>query len=512
MARGGDKRHQLPHHYSSSSAPRLRSATINRHDFRNDTTPPHSPPPFDAPYTPYLPPPNPTFRSRGNRRWPWPLSLLPLPRQRTLRKFLKYALPLALLVLLLLGFYLYELQIELALYSRSWVTHEIDPVPPLAGCFDPAHVSPWYNVSDAVYGRRRNEVQSGLPLRRGLDCYAFAGTIQTHRDDVRPRGWIHPDARTQFHTYWRTDLASFGPRQEWMIKSFFATQDVAASRLVLWSNGDLSENEILSGYLKRYPDSFALRVVDMQALAASTALHGSELLKLKDKKAWIDGDLLRLLLLWNYGGVWIDMDSLLTRDLTPLLEHEFVTQWDCYEKPYQPLNGALMRFRQHSPYLCEAFHIMATSPAPRPRSTDWGSLLYMKLWRRLIASSIPPFKILPFCLSDARSCRLDNRLPDPFKPDHQSGKWTGGLGMEEGGGLDEVLGKVFGVHLHNQWEKSFPVGGWVERLLLRRYERKLAARRLTASKHVHQHGERSVEEEEPKEVEAEKEGEEDLQR
>jgi hypothetical protein len=33
---------------------------------------------------------------------------------------------------------------------------------------------------------------------------------------------------------------------------------------------------------------------------------------------------------------------------------------------------------------------------------------------------------------------------------------------------------VFAVHLHNQWEKNFPPGGWVERLLLRRYEKKLA--------------------------------------
>jgi mannosyltransferase OCH1-like enzyme len=39
-------------------------------------------------------------------------------------------------------------------------------------------------------------------------------------------------------------------------------------------------------------------------------------------------------LLWAYGGVWIDMDSLLTRDLEPLLEHEFVTQWDCYGKSH----------------------------------------------------------------------------------------------------------------------------------------------------------------------------------
>ena len=54
------------------------------------------------------------------------------------------------------------------------------------------------------------------------------------------------------------------------------------------------------------------------------------MLNLNDKKAWVDGDLIRLPLLWQYGGVWVDMDSLLTRDMSPLLEHEFVTQWDCY--------------------------------------------------------------------------------------------------------------------------------------------------------------------------------------
>ena len=135
-----------------------------------------------------------------------------------------------------------------------------------------------------------------------------------------------------------------------------------------------------------------------------------------------------------------------------------------------------MRFRQHSPYLCEAFHVMATSTPPRSDSTDWGALLYYKLWRRLIAASIPPFRILPFCFSDGRTCRLDNRIPDPFVPDHSGGKWTMGLGLEEGGGLDKVLQKVFGIHLHNQWEKSYPSGGWVERLLLRRYDNKLSGR------------------------------------
>ncbi|KAF7296518.1 Glycosyltransferase family 32 protein [Mycena chlorophos] len=393
-------------------------------------------------------------------------------KNRALWNLLKYALPSSLL-LLLLGFYLYEPHVEFAFYSRTWTQKQIFTVPKLSGCFDDARVHSTYNVTDGLYGPRRTEVQAGMSLRFDDDCYNLAGTIQP-----LPRvstGYIPPEQRTQYHTYWRNDLAVFGPRQEWMLKSFFATQHLPTSRLVLWSNGELGPNDILSKYLNRYPDSFSLRIVDIPSLARGTFLEGSDLLVSKDKKAWVDGDLIRLLLLWNFGGVWVDMDSLLTRDLEPLLEHEFVTQWDCYDKAYQPLNGALMRFKQHSPYLCEAFHIMGTADAPRAGSTDWGSLLYLKMYRSLLAGGIPPFKILPFCFTDARSCRLDNRLPDPFVADSSSGNrmgiWNGAMGENEK--LDVALKKIFGIHLHNQWEKPFPEGGWVDRLLLKQFDRKL---------------------------------------
>ena len=122
---------------------------------------------------------------------------------------------------------------------------------------------------------------------------------------------------------------------------------------------------------------------------------------------------------------------------------------------------------------------MATSRPPRPNSVDWGSLLYLKLWRRLIAAGIPPFRVLPFCFSDAISCRLDNRLPDPFQKDSKIGHWplkgppVASSGhqdsMAAGGALDQTLQKIFGIHLHNQWDKAFPLEGWVERLLLNRY-------------------------------------------
>ena len=173
-------------------------------------------------------------------------------------------------------------------------------------------------------------------MRMGLDCYDFAGTIRPSEEEGRggrtSQELIVAEDKTQYHTYWRTDLVPFGPRQEWMLKSFFATQDLSTCRLILWTNGDLSQNAILQSYVTLYPHSFLVKVVDIPRLARGTALERNEVLETHDQKAWVDGDLIRLLVLWTYGGVWVDMDSLLTRDLHPLLEHEFVTQWDCYGK------------------------------------------------------------------------------------------------------------------------------------------------------------------------------------
>ncbi|KAJ8594155.1 hypothetical protein M405DRAFT_809600 [Rhizopogon salebrosus TDB-379] len=106
-------------------------------------------------------------------------------------------------------------------------------------------------------------------------------------------------------------------------------------------------------------------------------------LNLEDKKEWVDGDLVRLLVIWTYGGAWIDMDVLITLDLSPLLKHEFVMQWDCYD------NLPSLERRAH--YLCELFHFMVHSTPPRSPSTDWGAILYLRLPSR----SISRFKSYP---------------------------------------------------------------------------------------------------------------------
>jgi hypothetical protein len=142
------------------------------------------------------------------------------------------------------------------------------------------------------------------------------------------------------------------------------------------------------------------------------------------------------------------------------------------DKPYLSLNGAIMHFRQHSPYLCEAFHIMSTSPRPPPNTLTWGAFLYQKLYHRLLANQIIPFGVLPWCFADPRNCRDNIRFPDPFEDDPKFWHglpWISTDGEAVNSGAKEELerrvGQIWSIHLHNQWGKSFPKDGWVNRLL-----------------------------------------------
>ncbi len=155
----------------------------------------------------------------------------------------------------------------------------------------------------------------------------------------------------------------------------------------------------------------------------------------------------------------------------PPRAHTFLRSLLRADKPYLSLNGAIMHFRQHSPYLCEAFHIMANSPPPTPNTLDWGSYLYQKLYHALVAHHIPPFTVLPWCFADPRNCRPNIRIPDPFKddPSHWQGlPWAGPRADPQHNGrtaLEDRVGQIWSIHLHNQWGKAFPKDGWVARLL-----------------------------------------------
>src|ERR1700722_11001683 len=90
-------------------------------------------------------------------------------RAKSILTIFKLGLIASLLVLTVLWF-LYEPHIELAFYNRYWIKQEIERIHPLSGCFDEGRVSTKYNVSEALYGKK-TDVQAGVPLRMGMDCY-----------------------------------------------------------------------------------------------------------------------------------------------------------------------------------------------------------------------------------------------------------------------------------------------------------------------------------------------------
>ncbi|WWC60570.1 uncharacterized protein I303_103144 [Kwoniella dejecticola CBS 10117] len=368
----------------------------------------------------------------------------------------------------------YEIQVEFSVFNKKWIKAEKDTIPKLKGCFAPEHISPEYNLTKHLQPKR-NMLNPGISLKRGMSCYDFSSTIQP--DPTQELEYL------TYHTYWRSNLIPFGSRQLVTLISFLATQPLTHSKLILWTNGKtvLEDNPTLKPFLVKWGEFVQVKQVDMAGLTKNTDLEGilnsgtgtdSQAVatgRIFDEKAWVDGDAIRLLVLWHFGGIWLDMDQILTRDLHPLIEEEWVTQWDCYDKPYFSLNGALMHFEKKSPYLCEAFHLMSSSPFPKPNTFTWGSHLYSKLHRALIAEHIRPFGVLPWCFADPRNCRTDNRFPDPFladPPTFAGKQWDSDSPSERGREeLEERVGQVWSLHLHNQWHKSFPANGWVSRLL-----------------------------------------------
>ncbi|KAG0139319.1 hypothetical protein CROQUDRAFT_52115 [Cronartium quercuum f. sp. fusiforme G11] len=414
----------------------------------------------------------------------------------------RWKLILLMIVLSIILFrYMIETHVQISFYKRGWISELLPPDPPLVSSkcfskdylkntFDPTSSSfpssPLYNLSLGTLGLRPKvlTLSPGFDLPHYDDCYRFANTIPGKPTTIMEESSLRNDQVNYFHVYWRSDLSSISERQLITLQSILISQDFSTvdsssskfkSHIILWTNPSirkLDNDPLLSPFIKKHANKISLRVINLIELTKYTSMENHELLnKVFDKKAWLDGDLIRVLVLWNFGGFWIDMDNLVLKDLRVLSEHEWVVMWDCYDKPYEPLNGHIMHFQKQSPYLCEMLDLMSKPPTPRPSSTDWGQHLYHRLYRSLISSGITPFKVLPYCLTDGRSCNLKDRLPDPFDENEKKWNWN----QDKWDQIQNRLKGVFSIHLHNQWDKSFPRNGWVWRFYIDHWQKVLGS-------------------------------------
>ncbi|KAI8333668.1 hypothetical protein BC941DRAFT_434147 [Chlamydoabsidia padenii] len=352
------------------------------------------------------------------------------PKRWKIWTILKWATILGSLSILLF-FIICDLQLNIRIYLRNWISHADEAYyEPLGGCFKSLpDDSPYiHGVQNYIY-----DVTPGIGLLDDFDCYDFASTIQPVTKELTTA------TPMIYHAYWRADIAPVGPKQLATLRSFFATQNVNNSMIYLWSNGDLSTSPIIQQIKAQVGDRLETLVYHPKELSKGTPMENSPHLDFKDTSGYLDGDLIRLLVIYKYGGMWFDMDSLFIRDMSPLFEREWLQQWDCFLPDGFPFNGAFMRFNKHSPYLCEMLTEMARGPLPRPNTIDWGGYMYYRVYRRLLHNGIRPWSVLPWCFTDSNVCKPSNSMPNAF--------------IETEFDQQRLL-QTFAYHWHNQWKKE----------------------------------------------------------
>lgn len=145
------------------------------------------------------------------------------------------------------------------------------------------------------------------------ECIKFLSSIKNSN-------YFYPEEIVYFHHYSevRNDL------QFLAIEAFFATQNQEHTKLILWSDWDISDHP----WLKQFRDKIEFRVFDPIKLSIGTPLEGkTEVLLADDSKHYMKSGLLRFLALYIYGGIWFDIDMILLRDLKPILDQEFAYVW-----------------------------------------------------------------------------------------------------------------------------------------------------------------------------------------
>lgn len=183
------------------------------------------------------------------------------------------------------------------------------------------------------------------------------------------------DYKTNFHTY--SEIKS--EKELMVVKSFLATQNLEKSNFILWSDYDISNNELLEPF-KEYIE---FKVFDPKIESMGTCLSNKEQhLNSNDNLYWLKSDLFRILITHKYGGVFTDMDFIYLNDFSPLLDYEFTYQWGS-ELSFDGFGtcGTVMKLDKESELsklmldeLCES--------SIHPNTTVWGKDLFAKVYRK----------------------------------------------------------------------------------------------------------------------------------
>ena len=223
-----------------------------------------------------------------------------------------------------------------------------------------------------------------ITLRNNPDLYVDYKKCQEFLADVKDEDFSYPEGITYFHVY--TEVRT--PKELMAIKSYVATQNLEKTKLIVWSDYDISDQE----NIQPYKDAVDFRVYNSTELAKGTPLESRHeyLNPQDDDRHWMSSGIMRFLVLYKFGGIYYDMDMVLLRDFKPLLGRNFAYQWgssvdfgkenefsgDCHG-PCAALLGA----NRGEQYIEDCIETLLSTPI-RPMSTCFDEDMMAKVYRK----------------------------------------------------------------------------------------------------------------------------------
>tara|TARA_R100000008_G_scaffold29261_1_gene16116 strand:+ start:7963 stop:8898 length:936 start_codon:yes stop_codon:yes gene_type:complete len=200
--------------------------------------------------------------------------------------------------------------------------------------------------------------------------------------DLDESEYEYPEHQTIFHVY-----SEFKNPEELMaLKSYLATQNLEKTKLIVWSDYDISSQE----NIQPYKDLVYFRVYRAEELAKDTPLENSKISAYDfpdgDLNHWMRSGIMRFLVLYKFGGIYYDMDTILLRDFKPILNQDFAYQWGGstdFPKERRDLPdchgpcAAIMGCKYKSDFIEECMHRLLVTPPVGGTCYDEDMLSYV---------------------------------------------------------------------------------------------------------------------------------------
>ena len=219
-----------------------------------------------------------------------------------------------------------------------------------------------------------------------LDCLDFLRNIKNEN-------YEYPVEKVNFHIYseFRTD------KEIVSLMSFFATQNLDKTKVIVWSDYDITNEP----RVQRFKDLVDFRVWDVKSEAIGTPIENqTRMFSASDEKHYLQSDLLRLLALYKYGGVWIDMDVILLRDFRPILDQEYMYMWGSETNfASQGACASVLSLKKESEFSLKLLE-EAKKMSIVPNSTCWGKDMFAQLYRHYKFDIMPTsFFNIEWCIN-----------------------------------------------------------------------------------------------------------------